>query len=300
MRDLVFPSVLFVTISAFLFTGLLYVHGMMFTSETEEALINENHALSLHRDQLRQELVSVNASLAALHDTDFKVERRWISDQTPASALLSWFRKETNSRSRSFRQQLSGTLHKTVSALSYAQHGNFVIGTSLHISSDDLSMLSNVPSIQPVTNPELTKLSSGYGTRTNPFHKGNYMHRGIDFNAPRGTPVIATASGTVIDVSTSDLQMGSGNSIVIDHGNGFVTRYLHLGEIHIRQGQRVIRGMQIASVGLSGGSISPHVHYEVLRDNEHSNPIHYILQDVSSTGHAALLYLAQLKNQSLD
>jgi murein DD-endopeptidase MepM/ murein hydrolase activator NlpD len=300
VRDVMTPLFVFLLVACSLFISLLFLHSAFFTTDKEQALIRENHELSRHHKQLKEELITVRASLSSLFEEDQKVEKRWVADQTPALALNQLFASTNRKHVADFKRQLQRTRQKTYSALETVNHSNYLLGTSITIGLDEIGTLMNVPSIQPVVNEELTKLASGYGVRTNPFHKGNYQHRGVDFVGPRGTPVMATASGTVTEIEKGELQMGYGNSIEIDHGNGFVTRYMHLGDILVKPGQKVVKGSTIALIGLSGGSIAPHVHYEVLRNNRHIDPIHFMLENVNSTDHVALLHLAKLKNQSLD
>src|SRR5262249_14451322 len=99
---------------------------------------------------------------------------------------------------------------------------------------------------------------------------------------------------------TSDLQAGYGNFIEIDHGHGFTTRYAHLGEIKIRQGQRVKKGTAIATVGSTGGSIAPHLHYEVIRNGKQIDPVHFMIDGVTSHEYSVLRTISQKENQSLD
>ena len=111
---------------------------------------------------------------------------------------------------------------------------------------------------------------------------------------------MATAPGKVIAVNRTKLQAGYGNYIDIDHGRGIVTRYAHLESVQVRQGQRVRKAMVIGTIGSSGGSIAPHLHYEVIRDGEPVNPIRYIIEGLSSDEHDTLLNLSRKQNQSLD
>ncbi len=109
-----------------------------------------------------------------------------------------------------------------------------------------------------------------------------YKHEGIDFATTRGTEVLAAADGEVVTANTSDLQAGYGNIIEIRHGNGFSPRYAHLENVNVRRGQRATKGMIIGTVGNSGGSMAPHLHYEILQDNESIDPALYIIEGLSA------------------
>jgi murein DD-endopeptidase MepM/ murein hydrolase activator NlpD len=131
--------------------------------------------------------------------------------------------------------------------------------------------LDHIPSISPVRRGWF---ASGYGTRTDPFTGRNQMHRGLDFSAWTGTPVYATASGRVVKAGK---HRTLGLYVVIDHGNGILTRYGHNSKLLVKAGQQVQRGDVIAEVGSTGRSTSPHCHYEVHVDGRHTNPWRYIL-----------------------
>lgn len=116
-------------------------------------------------------------------------------------------------------------------------------------------------------------LSSFFGVRTDPFTGRPAMHEGLDFAGKRGSPVVAVAAGSVIWSGPRD---GYGNLVEIDHGHGFVTRYGHNSRNLVRVGQLVRKGQQIARMGSSGRSTGPHVHFEVLRENQPVNPLRYL------------------------
>ena len=123
------------------------------------------------------------------------------------------------------------------------------------------------------------------------------MHTGIDFAAPIGTPIYATADGKVEEVSIK--YSGYGKTIVIDHGFGYKTRYAHMHDFAIRQGQNVKRGELIGYVGNTGISTAPHLHYEVLLNGALINPVHYFFNDLSPAEYEKIVELASIENQSL-
>ncbi len=127
------------------------------------------------------------------------------------------------------------------------------------------------PSIRPLgVDSDSFVLVSGFGERRDPFTQGRELHAGIDLAAPAGTPVVATADGSVAFAGTFPAGPGHrwwrfGNLVVLHHGDEFLTLYAHCRELLVRTGQRVKRGERIATVGASGWSIAPHLHYEVRR-----------------------------------
>jgi murein DD-endopeptidase MepM/ murein hydrolase activator NlpD len=123
----------------------------------------------------------------------------------------------------------------------------------------------------PVRKPILgdVDLSSSFGVRSDPFGRGPAMHSGVDFRAGHGEPVRATANGKVV---TAGWNGGYGKMVEIDHGNGYSTRYAHLSDISVKLGQSVRTGQTIGSVGSTGRSTGPHLHYETRIDDRPVDP----------------------------
>jgi murein DD-endopeptidase MepM/ murein hydrolase activator NlpD len=128
-----------------------------------------------------------------------------------------------------------------------------------------------VPSDKPVKTAAFT---SGYGVRSDPFRGGAAMHAGIDLAGPHGTPIYATADGTVTNAGWNS--GGYGNLIKVDHGRGIETRYGHLAQMLVRDGQPVKRGQLIGRMGSTGRSTGNHLHYEVRIDGRAVNPIPFM------------------------
>ena len=128
----------------------------------------------------------------------------------------------------------------------------------------------NIPSIQPVINKQLTLLTASYGMRIHPFYKTLQSHQGVDYTIPEGSRVFATADGVVRDAAQRNSTQGQ--TVVIDHGNGYETSYSHLSKINVRKGQTVRRGDIIALSGDTGLSLAPHLHYEVRLDGMRVDP----------------------------
>jgi murein DD-endopeptidase MepM/ murein hydrolase activator NlpD len=154
-----------------------------------------------------------------------------------------------------------------------------------------------IPAIQPISNKQLMALASGFGMRIHPIYKVRKMHSGIDFAASIGTPIYATADGKVTDLEVKF--SGYGKSIVIDHGFGYKTRYAHMHEFAVRNGEHVKRGDLIGYVGNTGTSTAPHLHYEVLINGTQVDPVHYFYNDLSASEYEKVLELASIENQSL-
>ena len=136
------------------------------------------------------------------------------------------------------------------------------------------------------------------GDKINPFYKVSIRHNGLDIIAPAGEPVYAAADGTVSEVIRS--RKGLGNQVVIDHGNGYYTRYAHLADMEAVKGRKVRRGTRLGYVGVSGNSFAPHLHYEVLRDSVVLDPVNHLFASVTPEEYVSMLVMSVSTGQSLD
>lgn len=121
----------------------------------------------------------------------------------------------------------------------------------------------------PSQRPSNGYITSGFGTRSDPFSGGRAHHLGIDFDANTGDPVRSAAGGVV---SYAGIKTGYGNVVEIDHGNGYSTLYGHNSRLLVRVGDLVRSGQQIAKAGSTGRSTGPHVHFEVHQNGRPVNP----------------------------
>ena len=150
-------------------------------------------------------------------------------------------------------------------------------------------MLKCIPAIQPVSNKDLKKTASGYGVRIDPIYKTTKFHAGMDFSASPGTPVYATGDGVVVKAGW---ETGYGNTIEVNHGFGYLTRYAHLSAYKVRPGQKVVRGEVIGAVGSTGKSTGPHLHYEVHVKGKVQNPVNYYFMDLSAEDYDKMIQIA--------
>ena len=154
------------------------------------------------------------------------------------------------------------------------------------------------PMTIPIDSLSYTQVGAGIGTKTNPFYTTDANHNGVDLIVLQGAPVYATAPGIVGKVSKS--RKGEGNTVTIKHKGGYITRYSHLREINVQQGQSVKKGRVIGTVGMSGNSYAPHLHYEVRRDSLVLDPLSYIFASVTPEEYSNMVYMAAHTRQSMD
>lgn len=154
------------------------------------------------------------------------------------------------------------------------------------------------PMTNPIENFSFAQTGASVGDKMNPFYKVEMKHSGLDMIAPSGEPVYAAADGVVKDVIRS--RKGLGNVVVIDHQNGYFTRYAHLADVEAAKGRKVRRGTRIGHVGVSGNSFAPHLHYEVLRDTVVLDPVNHMFASVTPEEYINMMILSVSTGQSMD
>lgn len=154
------------------------------------------------------------------------------------------------------------------------------------------------PMRSPLEGVRYAQIGASVGMKTNPSYKTSVQHNGIDIMAAQGTPVLATAPGVVITIRRSS--KGSGNEVEILHNGQYVTRYSHLASVYVGMRQRVSAGSVIGSVGMTGVSFAPHLHYEVRKGGEVMNPANYMFASFTPYDYPNVLYMASNTLQSMD
>jgi murein DD-endopeptidase MepM/ murein hydrolase activator NlpD len=158
--------------------------------------------------------------------------------------------------------------------------------------------LANLPAIQPVNNKDLKRIASGFGWRIDPVYGTKQMHWGVDFTADVGTEIYATGGGVVELVKNN--AWGYGKEVVINHGFGLKTRYAHLHEFKVKEGDKVRRGDLIGLMGNTGKSTGPHLHYEVEKDGQKVNPINYFHSDLTPEQYEEIIQISNNAMRPMD
>ncbi|MBE0648919.1 MAG: M23 family metallopeptidase [Bacteroidales bacterium] len=160
------------------------------------------------------------------------------------------------------------------------------------------NMLASIPAIQPVSNKDLKRIGSYFGTRMDPFYKVKKFHEGVDFTAPTGTEIYAAGNGVI---TTAGRNFGGyGNQVVIDHDYSYTTLYAHMSKILVKNGEKVKRGQVIGLVGNTGKSTAPHLHYEIRKNGNAVNPIYFFYNDITPEQFELMLELSANPSQSMD
>lgn len=176
----------------------------------------------------------------------------------------------------------------------YAQSVSF--DSVIAMAKEKEALLQSVPSIQPISNDDLTRIASGFGMRMHPIYKILKMHTGLDFTADIGTPIFATGDAVVEECK---VMSGYGQIVILDHGFGYKTRYAHVSEYKCKKGDKVKRGDIIALVGNTGASVGPHLHYEVMYKGNLVNPVNYFFNDLSPEEFDEVVKISSQPTQSM-
>ncbi len=283
------------------FIGLNVAQNLLIETSLEKSLNTENKALTEYKSVLTAQLSESNVLLGQLKTDEAELTEKLFEVPTEVPAvqprnenqLLASGEEQFNDQITKIDQHLSSLNTKT-------KHYNHFFGDRLHVKKSEVPILVNLPSIAPVSNLLADHLVSGFGVRINPFHKGNYHHDGVDIALPKGTQVLASGNGKVAYFSSSNLEAGFGSYIEIDHGNGILTRYSHLERIAVTWGQKIKRGQVIGLSGSSGGSVAPHLHYEVIKNGKNIDPLTFMVEGITPAQHQQLALKSKVQNQSLD
>lgn len=293
---------------AFLFSaallGLLFVFigSQFFESPNEKALKRELSNIQIQFDLLNKKMDEAEAVLANVEERDNNIYRLYFeSNPIPEEQRKAGFGGVN--RYKGFEGfDNSKLIKESNKRIDILQKRIVVQSKSLDeiavLAEEKENLLASIPAIQPVNNEDLTRMASGYGMRTDPFNKTRKMHFGMDFTAPRGTPIYAAGDG-VVDRADSN-SAGYGKHIRIDHGYGYISLYAHLYKYNVGKNQKVKRGDLIGFVGSTGRSEAPHLHYEIFKDGDRINPINFYYGSLSAEEYSKLLERSSIENQSLD
>jgi murein DD-endopeptidase MepM/ murein hydrolase activator NlpD len=296
-----FLSLLGMILSGFLLL-IIYLNIPYIETPREKALKRELSNMELQFELLNKKMVQAQTVLSEIETRDNAIYRVYF---------------EANPISEEQRKAGFGGVNRYKNLEGF-DNSNLIISTSKKIdvltkqivvqskSLDEIAglaeekekLLKAIPTIKPVKNEDLTRMASGYGYRSDPFTKARKFHRGMDFTAPRGTPVYATGNGVVKRADRRS--SGYGRHVRINHGFGYTSLYAHLYKYVVKIGQKVKRGDLIGFVGSTGRSQAPHLHYEIIKDGKRVNPLNFYYGNLSPEEFAELLKVAGQENQSLD
>lgn len=292
----------FLTASALFGFLIIFIASHFVESPKEKALKRELTNMQLHYDMLNKKMDEASEVLASVENRDNNIYRIYFE----ANPIPEEQRKAGFGGINRYKElegyDNSELIVESNKKLDILQKQIVVQSKSLDeiakLAEDKEKLLAAIPAIQPINNIDLTRIASGYGYRSDPFTKARKFHYGMDFTAPRGTPIYATGDGIVTRADSRST--GYGNHIRIDHGYGYVSLYAHLYKYNVKKNQKVVRGDLIGFVGSTGRSQGPHLHYEIFKDGNRINPTNFYYGSLTAQEYNSLLEKASLENQSLD
>ena len=295
---------LFGFIAASIVTGIIIVVVMFqyIDSPKEKLLRQQNDTYKANYSVIQERVKQLELQMVELESRDNEVYRSiFESSPIPDSARVKDMeaKKEVrliqNLSNNELLSNMIGQLNNLSIRTSFQDKSFVEIGTMVK---NKEKLLKAIPAIQPVSNKNLNRIASGFGYRIDPLYKDVRLHAGLDFTAPSGTPIYATADGVVQAAGFNT--DGYGNKVVINHGYGYQTLYGHMVRVKARVGQSVKRGEVIGYIGSTGKSTGPHCHYEVIKRGAKVDPVYYFYNDLTPAQFDRILKAAATNKQSLD
>ena len=282
-------------ISAALVTSaiVIYVYNSFFPkaadreAELKYEIIKDNYnTLAQKTKALQQQMADLEKRDNEVYRSIFEATPLTDSARTKAIEQTKEIAKINLIKNDDLGGEIVKTLNNITKRVAYQTQSYDAIEKLINNQEDKLA---SIPAIQPVSNKQLTRIASGFGMRIHPIYGIAKMHNGLDFTAPQGTPIYATGDGVVKEAGVGN---GTGNHVIINHGYGYETEYMHMVRIKVRVGQAVKRGEVIGWVGSTGASTGPHCHYEVHINGTPVDPVYFFFNDLNAEQYDRVLKLA--------
>lgn len=278
-----------------------YVFLYFFPSPREAALIQYNKNLTAQLELMNKQVDQMQVVMSDIAQRDDNLYRAILgAEPIPLSTRLGATQQVSyyDSIARMTNVQLASEVQRKVDILEkemYVQARSYE--EIVELAKNQEVRMENIPAIQPVLNKDLKRMASGYGWRVDPVYHIRRFHEGMDFSAPIGTEIFATGNSTVI---FAGWKQGYGQTVDLDHGFGYSTRYAHCSKLLVRPGQKVKRGDVIALVGNTGKSVGPHLHYEVHYQGRPVDPRNFYFYDLSPEDYDKMVQLSSNMGNMLD
>ena len=302
MRDKV-RKISFTVLFGLVLGVLFMVIGFQLVDSPKERALKRE--ISQYQQQLKNLNVRVNRAQAVLNDLEERDDNvyRTIFAAEPMRSMRDSAANKEEDYAELQGYDCSSVLEQTTRKVDALTKRLYVQSKSIddvyQMAQTKQERLSSIPAIMPVDKRKCN-IASGFGYRFHPILHTSRMHTGIDLTARKGTPVYATAAGTVV-VAGKNLSDFSGYGVVcvVDHGYGYQTLYGHLTDLKVKRGQKVSRGQQVGTVGSTGLAQAPHLHYEVIQNGKKVNPVFFFFNDLSTSEYEDILEQASQENQCL-
>lgn len=275
--------------------GIMIAGMFYFIDNPEEKRLKKKiNQLTEKIDEYNTKLVAIESEVDSLHARDNDVYRTILNADRITTTMWEMGTGGTDKYSKLEPNSLKETekrIDRLMNRIELQTESYNQIYKDIVANED---RLQHKPSIRPVDGLFI----SGFGRRMHPILKVWKKHTGIDFRAPIGTPIYATADATVEFCGVS--RNGYGKHIDLNHGYGYATKYAHLSKISVKKGDKVKRGDLIGYTGNTGLSKGPHLHYELSHNGQKINPVDHFYSDLTPEEYMQLKALAEQENESMD
>jgi murein DD-endopeptidase MepM/ murein hydrolase activator NlpD len=276
--------------------GCFMVYSRYFDTPKVLSIRQENAALVLQLELLKKQITVADEVLQQLQQRDNNIYRPAFGLEDIPSSIRDAGFGGIDRYAHLEKSQYSNILIDCSKSLDKLLRKVYVQSVSFDTVAKNATIIEQmvdcVPAIQPLAHVK-PKVTSMFGSRTDPMFGDKRSHEGVDLGGNIGEVVLATGDGKVIVVERSYVKMGYGHMILIDHGFGYKTRYAHLHSIVVKKGDLVKRGQQIGTLGNTGKSTGPHLHYEVLIRNKPVDPLNFFANDIESEDFSSIMQLGE-------
>lgn len=283
--------------------GVIFFYTFLyfFPSPREATLMQYNRNLTAELEVVNRQIDQMQVVMYDLSQRDDNLYRAILgAEPIPLSARMGATQQISyyDSLARMTNTQLAADVQRKVDILEkemYVQARSY--DEIVELAKKQEARMENIPAIQPVLNKDLKRMASGYGWRVDPVYHVRRFHEGMDFTAPVGTDIFATGNGVVV---YSGWRQGYGETVEIDHGFNYLTRYAHCSKRLVKVGQKVKRGDVIALVGNTGKSTGSHLHYEVRYLGQPVDPRNFYFYDLSPEDYDKMVQVSSNMGNMLD
>lgn len=298
-RKILLRGLWFLLVSLALFVLTYLAVSAFFSTDDEKRMMLENEAIKEELPGMERDVERLENVVAGLQERDREIYRTVFDAPPPDLNDESYhILYETNPDSLTAPSVIRATSRRIADLNRKSAACREKIDDILNVLNSGMLNVRSIPSIVPVRGFKPSNAGASMGMKMNPWFKRMRMHNGEDLTASEGTEVVASASGVVSEVTYSN--KGAGNTIKINHENGYVTVYSHLGSMYVKKGRWVEQGDKIALVGTTGTTFLPHLHYEVLFWNRYQDPVHFFFASQTTQEYRQTMTVAMNNGQSLD
>ena len=271
------------------------VFALFFSTEEERKLQKENRLYSNLYDSMKNREELISDVVEGLLDKDASIYEELFNTQPPSleEEFGVGIRKEQEAPNRYYFGTVTTSSDSLMSLASRVEENFNEVFRMLEEKSVSVPPLS-----LPLRNMSYVQVGASVGLKQNALYGVKLQHQGLDLVAPQGAKVYAAGPGRVVQVIHS--RRGLGNEVVVDHGNGYTTRYCLLGDISVSQGKSVSTGTVLGTVGVTNMVSAPHLHFEVHYNGEVKDPIDYFFASVSPEDYSRMRFMAAKTSQSMD